>query len=321
MYDPEFMGKFISYIIYEPYTDENGQLIPLINRSLVKDAPQSAVDAFNEFKKLETKVEKGYLQINNISRYKEIYDFIDMVKDTLLEECENIIGIYLFGSLTYGGFNEKSSDIDLVVITKALLNKTELDDIKSIHKKLNEMNIQWAKRFEVSYTPVDMLSEKTVPIVPRPYYNEIFYDEATYGNEWLINNYLLINYGKTIYGPDFKTLIKYNITMDDIIGSCINDFYKEWFPKINDDEWLSNSHYQSYIVINICRIMYTIFNSKTENKQNSVNWVKKQHKKWKNLIEEAEKWDYTKTMSKQDEIKEFIKYMEKIIDNKNKGLC
>ena len=65
--------------------------------------------------------------------------------------------------------------------------------------------------------------------------------------------------------------------------------------------------------------MYTIFNSKTENKQNSVNWVKKQYKEWKNLIKEAEKWDYTKTMNKQDEIKEFIKYMEKIIDNKNKS--
>ena len=71
--------------------------------------------------------------------------------------------------------------------------------------------------------------------------------------------------------------------------------------------------------MNICSIIYTIFNSKTENKQNSVNWVKKQYKEWKNLIKEAEKWDYTKTMNKQDEIKEFIKYMEKIIDNKNKS--
>jgi len=257
--------------------------------------------------------------VENIN--KEISDFIDLFKNTLLEKCGNIIGIYLFGSLTYGGFDEKSSDIDLVVITKTLFDNTELKDIKNIHKKLNEMNIKWAKRFEVSYTPVDMLSEKTAPIVPRPYYNEIFYDEATYGNEWLINNYLLINYGKTIHGPDFKTLIKYNITIDDITRSCVNDFCQEWVPKINDDEWLSSSHNQSYIVLNICRIICTIFNSKTENKQNSANWVKEQYKEWKNLIEEAEKWDYTKTMSKQDEIKEFIKYMEKIIDNKNKGLC
>jgi len=249
--------------------------------------------------------------MENINR--EISDFIDLFKNTLMERCGNILGIYLFGSLTYGGFNEKSSDIDLVVITKTLLNKTELDDIKNIHKKLNEMNIKWTKRFEVSYTPVDMLGEKTVPIVPRPYYNEIFYDEATYGKEWLINNYLLINYGKTVYGPDIKTLIKNNITIDDVIGACVNDFYEEWIPKVNDDEWLSNSHNQSYIVLNICRIIYTIFNSKTESKQKSAKWVKEKYREWKDLIEEAEKWDYSKTMDKQDEIKEFIKYMKKII--------
>jgi predicted nucleotidyltransferase len=214
--------------------------------------------------------------------------------------------------LTYGGFNEKSSDIDLIVITKTLLNKTELEDIKDIHKILDKKNIKWAKRFEVSYTPVDMFSEKTVPTVPRPYYNEIFYDEATYGNEWLINNYLLINYGKTIYGPDFRTLITYNVTIDDVIKACINDFYQEWIPKIDDNEWLSNSHHQSYIVLNICRIIYTIFNSRTESKQESAKWVKEQYREWNNLIEEAEEWDYTKTMNKQNEIKEFIKYVNGI---------
>jgi predicted nucleotidyltransferase len=250
---------------------------------------------------------------------KEISDFINIFKNILLEEYRNIIGIYLFGSLAYGGFNEKTSDIDLVVITKTLLNNMELENIKNIHKRLNEINIKWAKRLEVSYTPVNMLNEKSIPVIPRPYYNEVFYNEATYGNEWLINNYLLCNFGKTIYGPDFKTLIKYNISINDIIKSCVDDFYKEWIPKINDDEWLSNSHYQAYIVLNICRIIYTIFNSETENKQKSAKWVKEQHKEWKKLIEEAEEWNYLKIMNKQKEIKEFIKYMEKIICNKNKS--
>jgi len=163
----------------------------------------------------------------------------------------------------------------LVAITKTLLNKDELEKIKDVHKKLNEINVKWANRFEISYTPLDMLKIKDIPAIPRPYYNEIFYDEATYGNEWLINNYLLIHYGETIYGPDFKTLIEYDITIDCIKESHINDFYKEWFPKINDDEWLSNSHYQSYIVMQICRIIYIIFNSEIGNKQKAREWVKK----------------------------------------------
>jgi predicted nucleotidyltransferase len=91
---------------------------------------------------------------------KEISGFINLFKDILLEKCENIIGIYLFGSLAYVGFNEETSDIDLVIITKTLLNKAELENIRNIHKKLNEINIKWAKRLGVSYTPIDMLNEK-----------------------------------------------------------------------------------------------------------------------------------------------------------------
>jgi predicted nucleotidyltransferase len=251
----------------------------------------------------------------------EIIDFISIFKDTLLEKCENIIGIYLFGSLAYGGFDEKTSDIDLAVVTKTFLNKIELEIIKNIHEKLNSINKKWANRLEVSYIPIEMLKEKNIPMIDRPYFNEIFYERAGYGNEWLINNYLLIHYGKTIYGPEFGTLIKYDLNIEDIKESCINDFYKEWLPKINDDKWLLNSNNQSYIILNICRIINTIYNSKTENKQNSAKWVKENYKEWSKLIEEAEKWDYNKIMEKQNEIKEYIKYMEKIISSKTTNVA
>jgi predicted nucleotidyltransferase len=200
----------------------------------------------------------------------EIFEFISCYKNMLLENCSNkIIGIYLFGSLAYGGFDKDRSDIDMVVITKTLLKGLELDSIKSIHKKLETINQKWSKRLEASYTPIDMLKEKDPPKDPRPYYGEIFYNEATYGNEWLINNYLLYNYGITLYGPEFKTLVNEPINIKKIKEACIEDFYKEWEPKINDNEWLSNSHYQSYIVLNICRILYTINKMELENKQKS----------------------------------------------------
>jgi predicted nucleotidyltransferase len=244
----------------------------------------------------------------------EVYEFIIQYKSLLLEAYNSsIIGIYLFGSLTYGGFNERTSDIDIVVITNRLFQKCDLNNLKNLHEKLNGMNQKWSKRFEASYTPIEMLQEKQPPKIPRPYYNEIFYDEATYGNEWLINNYLLYNYGITVYGPEFKTFIKEPISIEDIQKSCINDFYKEWKPKMNDNEWLSNSHYQAYIILNICRILYTIFNKEMASKQDSSKWVKGKYKGWDNLIKEAEEWDYTKTMDRKNEIIKFIEYTEEII--------
>jgi predicted nucleotidyltransferase len=246
---------------------------------------------------------------------EEIYQFITCYKDLLLERCCNITGIYLFGSLTYGGFNEGRSDIDIVVITKTLIKGSELDAIKNIHNELENINPKWSKRFEASYTPREMLKEKNPPKIPRPYYGEVFYDEATYGNEWLINNYLLYHHGITIYGPEFKTLINEPINIKDVREACINDFYKEWMPKINDDKWLSNGHYQSYIVLNICRILYTTYKSETANKQKSCDWVKANYNEWEGLINESEQWDYHKTMDKADEVKRFIKFAQKVIEN------
>jgi predicted nucleotidyltransferase len=250
----------------------------------------------------------------------EIFEFISHYKNMLLENCsDKIIGIYLFGSLAYGGFDKGRSDIDIVVITKTLLKGFELDTVKNIHKKLEAINQKWSKRFEASYTSIDMLKEINPPKDPRPYYGEIFYDEATYGNEWLINNYLLYNYGITIYGPEFKTLINKPINIKEVQEACIKDFYKEWKPKINDNEWLSNSHYQSYIVLNICRILYTINRMELTSKQKSCEWVKNNYTEWKELIEEAERWNYEKTMNRKNEVNNFIKFAGKIIEEwKNK---
>ena len=243
----------------------------------------------------------------------KIYEFINTFKDRLLGKCENIIGIYLFGSITYGGFDENSSDIDLIIITKTLLNKTEMENVKNIHKEIIDMNNLWGNRLEVSYTPLFMFNEKNIPNIPRPYYNERFYEKASFGNEWLINNYLLLNYGKTIYGKDIKEIINYNISIEEIKECCIKDFYKEWNSKIDDNEWLKNGQNQAYIVLNICRIIYTLKNNKTENKIASAKWVKEKYEIWRDLIEEAEQWDFDKIINRQNDIKNYIVYMENII--------
>jgi predicted nucleotidyltransferase len=244
----------------------------------------------------------------------EINQFINKYINSLLNELENrIIGIYLFGSLTYGGFDKKRSDIDIVVITDKMFKEPEINILKDIHTNLYKYNSKWAKRFETSYTPLEMLKEKEPPIIPRPYYGGVFYDEATYGNEWLINNYLLYKYGKALYGPKFAEILQYQIDIKDVQNSCAKDFHKEWEPKINDNEWLNNSHYQSYIILNCCRIVYTLSNGELANKNISSKWTKENNKQWETLITEAEEWNYEKTMERKEETSNFIKYVSEIV--------
>ena len=61
MYNPNFCQKFTPYLDPDTWLDENGYHREWKNRPLVKDAPQSAIDAFNEFKKLEAEKDNLYV--------------------------------------------------------------------------------------------------------------------------------------------------------------------------------------------------------------------------------------------------------------------
>ena len=179
-----------------------------------------------------------------------------------------------------------------------------------MHQEVGESNEKWTRRIECSYIPVDMLQNILPPKTPRPYIGEgIFYAVAPYGNEWLINNYLLYKNGIALLGPDFKTIVK-PIDIVDVQKACIRDLFKEWEPKINDSAWLKNSHYQSYVVVNLCRILYTVLQKEVTSKRVAAVWVKNElSPEWKELIQTAESWEYGKDMHMQEETKRFIKFV------------
>ncbi len=247
--------------------------------------------------------------IKQLTPYQDINDLLLLFTqeiETLLSK--NLVGLYLFGSLTYGDFNPNSSDIDLVAIVHKPLSAEELEHIKQMHKSIGESHIKWRDRIECSYTPQAMLKEILPPIEPRPYIGGgIFYDKAPYGNEWIINNYLLYKHAIPLIGPEFKTLLN-PIDILEVQKACIRDLFQEWEPKITD-EWLNNSHYQSYFILNLCRILYTILQANTSTKTASAAWVKKEFGEWQYLIETAESWEYGKEMSRKNEAIEFIKFV------------
>lgn len=234
------------------------------------------------------------------------------IKDILNEK---LIGLYLLGSLTYGDFNPDSSDIDMVAIVEKPLNHDELERIKLLHKQAGALYEKWGNRLECSYLPRNMLKDILPPKEPRPYYGYgVFYDEAPYGHEWIINNYLLYEHGVPLIGPDFNTLTK-SVDIIEVQKACIRDLFQEWEPKITDDAWLDNSHYQSYLVMNLCRILYTVMCGIHGTKKVSAKWVKNEFSiPWINhLIEAAQSWSYGKKMSLKNETIDFIKFtIEKI---------
>jgi predicted nucleotidyltransferase len=223
---------------------------------------------------------------------------------------QNLIGLYLFGSLSYGDFNPDSSDIDLVAILDKPISHLQLDQIKLMHSEAKILHEKWGSRLECSYTPIDLFKYTLPPKEPRPYYgNGIFYEEAPYGNEWIINNYLLYQHGVSLIGPDFRDMFE-PISIIEVQKASIRDLFQEWEPKITDYEWLDNSHYQSYLVMNLCRILYTVMRGSAGTKRTAATWVRNEFKSaWiSNLIEAAESWNYSKKLLLRDKTIDFIKF-------------
>jgi len=246
---------------------------------------------------------------NNPTSYGDVNNVITSIVEGVSEIFnENLVGIYLSGSLTYGDFNEESSDIDLVAILKNPASEAEIEKLKELHKHVENKYPEWAKRIESSYIPQQMLSS-ILPSGSRPYYGDgTFYPKAAYGNEWIINLYLLYNHGISIIGPEFSELVQ-SIKIKDVQQACIRDLFKEWQPKLRKPEWLDNPHYQSYLVMNLCRILNTVMNATVLSKKKSADWVKQEYPEWKKLIQIAEEWHYGVEMKQKKRALEFLTFV------------
>jgi len=230
---------------------------------------------------------------------------------------KKIVGLYLCGSLAYGDFRPDRSDIDLQAVVRNRLTEAELKSIEHLHKEVERNCPEWAGRIECSYVPLELMRELTPPARPRPWWGfGTLYAEAPAGNEWIINHYLLSKHGITLEGPDFKELIP-PIDLQSVRQASARDLFQEWVPKANDSAWLSNSHYQSYLVLNLCRILHTVIHGQPSSKEVSGHWVKATYPQWTDLIGEAERWAYGDEMNRQTDAAAFLRFaVERVNESK-----
>ncbi len=190
---------------------------------------------------------------------------------------KNIVGMYLSGSLAYGDFVPERSDIDLEAVVRSPLTQEELRSVEYLHREIERRCPRWAGRVEY---------------------------------------YLLSQHGIALDGPAFNELMT-RIEIRDVRQASARDLFQEWVPKIYDGAWLSNSHNQSYLVLNLCRILHTVTQGEPRSKKIAAQWAKAAYPQWQNLIEEAEKWAYGDEMKRQADAVAFLQFaVERVNETK-----
>lgn len=225
-----------------------------------------------------------------VTPYQDVNEMLTVLVSGMQEILgDQLLGVYLDGSLASGGFDE-DSDIDFVAITRDEIPEKTFMELQAMHDRLSRLDSPWAIQLEGSYIS-QYAARRTDPAFTLYPNIERGMGErlklARHGDLWNIHRYLLRERGIIILGPDPRTLI--DPVFPDQLRQAMRPMLFEWLGKIlQDPTQVKTRGYQSYIVLTICRILYTLANGAVASKPEAVRWAKVNlGQRWAGLIERA----------------------------------
>jgi predicted nucleotidyltransferase len=224
------------------------------------------------------------------TQYREVNEILNLFLTSVKGILKNqLVGMYLYGSLATGDFDPETSDIDFLVVTTSTLPNKTIAELEAMHKGIWESGKKWASKLEGSYIPKREIRRHDPGNGPCPTVNEgkFFLDKR--GSDWIIQRHVIREQGVILAGPDPKTLID-PIDPKDIRRAVKGVLNEWWFPMLEDPTWLREhgSEYHAYAILTMCRALYTLENGTIVSKQTASRWVQgKLGESWSQVIEQA----------------------------------
>ncbi|UCD94944.1 MAG: DUF4111 domain-containing protein [Candidatus Zixiibacteriota bacterium] len=222
-----------------------------------------------------------YAELNAVLR-----ELVSSVQQAL---GDNFIGAYLQGSFAVGDFDDHS-DVDFVIVIDRELSDSQLRKLQSMHERIFNLDMEWAKYLEGSYFPMTVLR-----------------DYAQSGSElWYLDNgssvlvksnhcnkivvrWILREKGVVLSGPEPSTLIK-PIPVEVLRRAILASINESGQEILTNPEQFNNRFYQTFIVLQYCRKLHDLHTSEVGSKRSGAEWAKRNmDQSWAGLIDRA--WD------------------------------
>jgi hypothetical protein len=248
---------------------------------------------------------------------------VNEILDTLLHGVkealkDQFVGMYLYGSLSSGDFDPKTSDIDFLVLTEGILADETISALEAMHNRIWASGLKWASKLEGSYIPKDLIRrhDPAEPACPTINEGKFFLDQR--GSDWIIQRHVIREQGVILEGPDPRRLID-PVSADDIRGSVLGVLREWWFPMLDDPSWLREHEAgdRAFAVITMCRALHALEYGTVVSKPKAMQWARtKLEKPWPKLIERAR--TVTNTNGEDillNEVLDFIRYVKNFVDS------
>jgi hypothetical protein len=225
--------------------------------------------------------------------YPELRGILHAFVDEVAAELgENLVGIYLVGSLASGDF-DADSDVDFMVVTKTELTEADMEPLQDIQIKIHAMQGYPAKHLEGSYISIDDLNDGNIVAQKELFYfdnGSTAYERSVHDNQWHVR-WILRERGIPLWGPDPKTLLP-PIPPDELskeIKAAMPMVRKYFEEEMDGPQSFFNSRFgQPFTVLTYCRMLHTLHTGTVQSKKAGVAWAREfVDPKWRNLIDQA----------------------------------
>ena len=184
---------------------------------------------------------------------------------------DNLVGIYLWGSLTYEAFDEQCSDVDCIVVTQRDLDEREFSELDQWFKNAAKYN-RWGKRLDMRFVIDDEFLDKNSKCCGFYPHTGKLVRHGSDGNPLIWMN--IGQSGITLCGKEAKLIAP---TISD---QCLNEalllelhYLREDLRANAGDRSDKAFVHNAYAVLTACRILYSAHHRTLVSKDQSYAWA------------------------------------------------
>jgi predicted nucleotidyltransferase len=201
----------------------------------------------------------------------------------------HFVGMYLEGSLANGDF-DAASDVDFIVVSDEDISGDRFTALQTMHERIAASNSPWATELEGSYIGRRALrrydpAHALHPNIERGRNERL--KLADHDAAWVIHRYILRERGITLAGPPPHTLVDPVSPTD--LRQAMRSMLPRWVtPILQDPARIHARGYQSFIVLSLCRVLYTLQHGAVVSKRVAAHWAQESlDESWVSPIERA----------------------------------
>ncbi|HEY7413945.1 MAG TPA: aminoglycoside adenylyltransferase domain-containing protein [Ktedonobacteraceae bacterium] len=221
-----------------------------------------------------------------------IQPLIDAYLRGLEPLCSHFYGIYVYGSIALGAFEELESDIDIIALTQGEWSPHELEQLKALHIRLIK-EYPLGRRLEVFYPPscslgVTRSDVHSGAVDPYPVMRDGIFEPAARGGLNVVAWWIIKHHGLCLLGPE-PCELSLKVTWDDILADMRFNLNVYFARKVRRRPYVYLADVAvEFAVTNLCRIFTTIEEGEIVSKSESLDrWRNRLPERWRLLLDEA----------------------------------